>query len=245
MRLFGLIGFPLSHSFSKNYFSKKFIEEGIEGCRYELFPIEDIRELPALLQNNSTLEGLNVTIPYKREVIPFLTNNELPQGLDACNCISIKHGKLTGYNTDVVGFEKSFIVKLLPHHTSALVLGTGGAAAAVIFVLKKLGIDYRIVSRKHNANMHYTYDELNGDVISEFPIIINTTPLGTYPKVEEYPQLPYDVLSDKHYLFDLVYNPAVTTFLSKGAEQGAQVQNGYDMLVYQAEEAWRIWNIPL
>ena len=242
MRLFGLIGFPLSHSFSKNYFSKKFIEEGITDCRYELFPLASIKELPALLQDNPGLKGLNVTIPYKREVLAFLTDNNLPKGLDACNCININNGKLTGYNTDVAGFEKSFVIKLKAHHTSALVLGTGGAAAAVIFVLKKLGIDYKVVSRKHQAGVDFTYSELNEKIITEVPVIINTTPLGTYPKVEEYPLLPYQFLSEKHYLFDLVYNPAITSFLRKGEEQGAQIQNGYDMLVFQAEEAWRIWN---
>jgi shikimate dehydrogenase len=242
MRLFGLIGYPLSHSFSKNYFSQKFNEEGITDCRYELFPIASINELPDLLRNAPDLQGLNVTIPYKREVLQYLTNIKLPAGLDACNCINIRNGELSGYNTDVIGFEKSFILKLQAHHGHALVLGSGGAAAAVMYVLKKLGIDYKVVSRKHQPSSDLTYDELNKEIITSFPVIINTTPLGTYPKVEERPMIPYQFLSEKHYLFDLVYNPPITYFLKKGEEQGTQIQNGYDMLVFQAEEAWQIWN---
>lgn len=243
MRLFGLIGYPLGHSFSKTYFSKKFLEQGIVDCRYELFPIASITALPQLLKENRELNGLNITIPYKKEVIPYLTDSAIPGELDACNCIDISNGKLIGYNTDIVGFEKSFALKLRPHHTSALVLGTGGAASAVIYVLNKLGIQYRVVSRKQQAGADLTYESLKNRDMADFPIIINTTPLGTFPAVEDCPDIPYQRLTDDHYLFDLVYNPATTLFLSKGAERGAQVQNGYDMLIFQAEEAWRIWNV--
>jgi len=242
MRLFGLIGYPLGHSFSKSYFSKKFEEEAITDCRYELFPLRSIGELPSLLNSNPGLKGLNVTIPYKRDVLPYLSASQIPAGLDACNCISIDHGKLTGYNTDVIGFEKSFTSRLQPHHTNALVLGTGGAASAVIFVFKKLGIEYKVVSRNYKPGVDYIYEDLDEEVIQRHPVIINTTPLGTYPDVEKYPLLPYPLISFRHYLFDLVYNPATTLFLQKGAEQGAIIQNGYDMLVFQAEAAWSIWN---
>lgn len=242
MRLFGLIGYPLGHSFSKNYFTKKFEREGISGCTYELFPIENIGKLPALLADNPQLEGLNVTIPYKREVLPFLTENHIPAGLDACNCIIIKRGKLSGYNTDVVGFEKSFSAKWKPQQNKALVLGTGGAASAVIFVLKKLGITYKTVGRSLKNGVDILYQQLDEAIIADYPVIINCTPVGTYPKVDECPPIPYTGIAPGHYLFDLVYNPAKTLFLQKGEERGATIENGYDMLVFQAEEAWRIWN---
>ncbi|CAN5603607.1 shikimate dehydrogenase [soil metagenome] len=245
MRLFGLIGYPLGHSFSKNYFTKKFEEEDIVGCRYELFPITAITDLPGLLKANPGLEGLNITIPYKKDVLSFLAENRIPQGLDACNCISIKNGNLTGYNTDVVGFEKSFLAQWKSQHKKALVLGAGGAAAAVVFVLKKLGIAYKVVGRNIKPGIDLTYDAVSSQLVQDHSVIINTTPLGTYPKVDECPFLPYDAISDQHYLFDLVYNPAKTLFLKKGEERGAIIQNGYDMLVYQAEEAWRIWNMPI
>ena len=245
MRLFGLIGYPLGHSFSKNYFTKKFEEGGIADCRYELFPITSISDLPGLLQANPNLEGLNITIPYKKDVLSYLAENRLPAGLAACNCISIRDARLTGYNTDVVGFEKSLLAQWKPHHNKSLVLGAGGASAAVVFVLKKLGIIYKVVGRNNKPGIDLTYNALNADLVKDHPLIINTTPLGTYPNVEECPLLPYEAITDQHYLFDLVYNPAQTLFLQKGEDQGAIIQNGYDMLVYQAEEAWRIWNVPV
>lgn len=242
MRQFGLIGYPLGHSFSKKYFTEKFEREQIADCSYELFPIPHIGELPALVNEHPFLHGLNVTIPYKQQVLSYLSSaDNMPVGLNACNCIRIENNKLIGYNTDVVGFEKSFITHLQPWHTAALVLGNGGAAAAVMYVLKKLGISYKVVSRQLHAGSHLTYDDITPSVLESFPVIINTTPLGTYPKTSEFPPLPYQV-SDQHYFFDLVYNPAKTAFLQKGEERGAAIQNGYDMLVYQAEEAWRIWN---
>lgn len=242
MRLFGLIGYPLGHSFSKKYFTEKFGRQGIEGCAYELFPIKSIDELPVLLAENPTLEGLNITIPYKKEVLPFLTQNHIPAGLDACNCINIKNGQLAGYNTDVVGFEESFVRQLQPHHTSALVLGNGGASAAVVHVLAKLGIACQIVSRQPRPDSHLTYKDITPELVHNNSVIINCTPLGTFPKTDECPPIPYEALTPQHYLFDLVYNPAKTLFLQKGGEKGATIQNGYGMLVGQAEEAWRIWN---
>lgn len=242
MRLFGLIGYPLGHSFSKKYFTEKFERENIDSCTYELFPIENIEQLPALLQQYPQLEGLNITIPYKQDVLPYLTENKLPAGLQACNCIRIQQGRLIGYNTDVVGFESSLLKKLKPHHRQALVLGNGGAAAAVMHVLDKLGIAYKVVSRQLHGQSQLTYHQLTAAVIQEHSLIINTTPLGTFPNVDACPAIPYEAVTDQHYLFDLVYNPAETLFMQKGIQQGAAVENGYDMLVGQAEEAWRIWN---
>jgi shikimate dehydrogenase len=242
MRLFGLIGYPLGHSFSKKYFAEKFLSEGIKECNYELFPIEQIEQLPTLLQQHPNLKGLNVTIPYKIQVLPFLTESCIPQGLEACNCIKISNAKLTGYNTDVVGFEKSFTKQLQPHHTKALLLGNGGATAAVTYTLKQLGIEFSIVSRQPRPDSNLTYEQLTPALIAQTPIIINCSPVGTYPKINECPPLHYNKITHQHYLFDLVYNPAKTLFLQKGEEMGAKIQNGYDMLVGQAEEAWRIWN---
>ncbi len=243
MRLFGLIGYPLSHSFSKKYFTEKFEREGLADCSYELFPITSIDELPGILKLHPELEGLNVTVPYKQLVLPYLDSSaNIPDELQACNCIKIKEGKLIGYNADCFGFEKSFVPLLKPHLTKVLVLGKGGATAAVIFVLKKLGIGYSIVSRKQNEESTITYDDIDEKLIKENLVIINTTPLGMYPKTEECPHIPYQYITDKHLLYDLVYNPAETLFLKKGKERGAIVKNGEEMLVLQAEESWRIWN---
>jgi shikimate dehydrogenase len=243
MRLFGLIGYPLSHSFSKIYFTRKFEQEGLTDCRYELFPIATINELPGILIKPPAPEGLNVTVPYKRQVVPFLhSTKNIPEGVDACNCIQIKKGKLIGFNTDVIGFEKSFIPLLKPRHNKALVLGNGGAAAAVIFVLKKLEIEFLIVSRELHDHSSITYTGINEHVMKECNIIINTTPLGMYPDENSYPDIPYEFISEKHLLYDLVYNPAKTLFLHKGKEHGAAIKNGEEMLLLQAEESWKIWN---
>lgn len=187
------------------------------------------------------LKGLNVTVPYKKLVLPFLDARNIPGELAACNCIKIKNGQLTGYNTDVVGFEKSLLPLLKTHHSKALILGNGGAAAAVRYVLKRLSISFTMVSRQPQNDV-LTYDQLTAKVIEEYSLIINTTPLGTFPEVEQYPQIPYHFLSSKHLLYDLVYNPEKTLFLQKGEAQGAAIKNGYEMLVLQAEESWRIWN---
>lgn len=242
MRRFGLIGFPLSHSFSKKYFSDKFEREGYHDHVYELFPIASIEMLPSLIQSYPDLVGLNVTIPYKQAVIPYLHQKELPGGMNASNCIRVRNGHLTGYNTDVTGFEKSFITKLKPHHTKALVLGNGGATAAVVYVLKKLGLEFDIVSRQKREGSSFTYHDLDKKVIEQHTVIINASPVGTYPAVEECPDIPYEYLSSDHYLFDLIYNPSQTTFLKKGEQRGAATKNGYDMLEIQAEESWKIWN---
>jgi shikimate dehydrogenase len=242
IKRFGLIGFPLSHSFSKKYFSEKFEKEGLTDYSYDLFPIDSIEKLPEIIASHPDLLGLNVTIPYKQQVIPFLHASHLPEGVKACNCIKIIHGELHGYNTDVAGFENSFRPLLQPWHKKALVLGNGGATLAVVHVLKKLGIKYSIVSRKVHEGSSLTYDQLNENIVANTTVIINTTPLGTYPNVDECPPIPYQFISDRHYLFDLVYNPSKTLFLKKGEERGALIKNGYDMLEIQAEESWNVWN---
>lgn len=242
MKLFGLIGYPLSHSFSKKYFTEKFEKEGISDCRYELFSIAAILELKNVLDQHPELLGLNVTIPYKQQVLSFLDETDDVVGkIKACNCIRIKEGKLKGYNTDVTGFERALKEKLQPQHTSALILGTGGAAKAVEFVLQKLGIRFKYVSRKPTA-YNYSYEMLTPAIIADHLLIINTTPLGMYPAVNEAPPVPYEALTPVHYLFDVVYNPEKTLFLQKGEERGVAIKNGYEMLAIQAEESWRIWN---
>jgi shikimate dehydrogenase len=242
MRLFGLIGYPLSHSFSKRYFSEKFEKESIADCKYELFSIPSIDDFRNILDHHPDLNGINVTIPYKEQVLSFLNEaDETVKKIKACNCISIKNGKLKGYNTDVTGFEKSLRERLQPHHTKALILGSGGAAKAVEFVMQKLDIEYKNVSRKPSVH-NYSYEQLTPDLIKDHTLIINTTPLGTYPAVNEAPPVPYGAITSRHYLFDVVYNPEKSLFLQKGEEKGAAIKNGYDWLVIQAEESWRIWN---
>lgn len=243
MKQYGLIGYPLSHSFSQRFFSDKFREEQITGCVYDNFPLDNIDALREVLASHPNLAGLNVTIPYKEKVIPYLHHqSDVVKQIGACNCIKLVHGELHGYNTDVVGFEQSLRPLLEAHHQKALVLGTGGAAKAVHFVLDKLGILFLEVSRNPFTGRQISYEQLSPELMEQHTLIINTTPLGTYPKVEECPPLPYELLGSRHYLFDLVYNPAKTLFLQQGAERGAVVKNGADMLVIQAEESWRIWN---
>ncbi|MBY0477555.1 MAG: shikimate dehydrogenase [Chitinophagaceae bacterium] len=242
MKQFGLIGYPLSHSFSKNYFTKKFQDEGIANCRYELFPIKTITELNILLQQENELQGLNVTIPYKETVLPFLQHvSPAVAEIGACNCIRIKDGQLEGFNTDVIGFEQTLQPLLMPQHTKALILGTGGAAKAVAWVLKQKGIHYQYVSRTQGEG-RMTYEELNANVLSSYTIIINTTPLGMQPNIHQKPSLPYTLLTQQHLCYDLIYNPSKTNFLLEAEKQGAVIKNGEDMLIIQAEESWKIWN---
>jgi shikimate dehydrogenase len=243
MKKYGLIGFPLSHSFSKIYFADKFVREGITGCVYENFPLQNIDELPALLRAEPLLCGLNITIPYKQQVIPFLHEADaVVQATGACNCIRIRNGRLQGFNTDVTGFEKSFVPHLKPHHTRALVLGTGGAAKAVEYVLHQKNIAYKNVTRQKKSDTQFSYDELSEAILQQYRILINTTPLGMFPKVDESPALPYHFITPQHYLFDLIYNPSETKFLQEGKQRGAITENGSDMLTIQAEASWRIWN---
>lgn len=242
MRQFGLIGYPLSHSFSEKYFTEKFAKEGLNDCTYSAYPIASIAGLSSLLKSNPLLSGLNVTIPYKEQVLAFLYGqSEVVQQIHACNCIKVENGKLIGYNTDVTGFESSLKKQLTTHHQQALILGTGGAAKAVEYVLSKSGIRYKYVSRTA-SDQNISYEQLTPGLIAESKLIINTTPSGMYPDIKTCPPIPYESITPHHYLFDLVYNPAKTLFLQKGEERGALIKNGMEMLVIQAEESWRIWN---
>lgn len=242
MRLFGLLGYPLSHSFSQKYFAEKFAKAGITDCAYQNYSIPDIEELPGILRQYPALEGLNVTIPYKKQVIPFLTEaSPVVQAIGACNCIHIKDGERIGYNTDVVGFSLSLKPYIQPHHKRALILGTGGASAAVAYVLREMNIPFQYVSR-HPAQGVLSYEAVDRSMMDTHHLLINTTPLGMYPNIDAAPPIPYEWISKLHHLYDLIYNPAETVFLRQGLAQGATVQNGLEMLQLQAEESWRIWN---
>lgn len=241
MRHFGLIGYPLSHSFSKRYFSEKFQKEHIADCVYENYPLPSIRLFPQLIEKEH-VEGLNVTIPHKESVIPYLDYlDPAAEKVAAVNCIHFKDKKSTGFNTDIIGFKRSLKPVLQAHHRYALILGTGGASKAVAFVLSDLNISFQYVSR-HKKENHFTYADLNEDIIRQHTLIINTTPLGTSPDVNKCPDIPYRFLSNEHLLYDLIYNPPETLFLQKGKERGAVIKNGYEMLQLQAEASWEIWN---
>ena len=242
MEIYGLLGRSLSHSFSEKYFSEKFQKENITDCQYRNFELKDLEKQIGKLKNEPCLKGFNITIPYKTEIIPFL--DELTkecQIINACNCIKITNGKWIGYNTDVIGFEKSFVPHLKPAHKKALILGTGGASNAVAFVLEKLKIDFLKVSRKKVASSSVVSYEDLPQIFPQYQIVINTTPLGTFPNVNECSPLPYDLVTDQYYFFDLIYNPPKTMFLSLAEKKGATIENGEKMLSIQAEESWRIW----
>ncbi len=242
MRTYGLIGYPLSHSFSQHYFQEKFRKENITDASFSLFPIATIQQLPSLFTSHENLVGLAVTIPYKKEVISFLSSvNKVVTITGACNCIKKTDEGWMGFNTDVTGFKKSFTRHLKPQHTHALILGSGGAAAAVMYVLNKLKIKFTTVSRNPFAE-NISYQDLDESIMQSHKIIINCTPVGTFPASDEMPAIPYKYLTPQHYLFDMVYNPPITKFLCEGEKAGCTIQNGYEMLTIQAEENWRIWN---
>ena len=238
-RKYGLIGYPLSHSFSPSYFAKKFKEEGIEEVTYEAFPIEDIKKVEGLFE--SGISGLNVTIPYKEQVIPFLDDlDPTAKQIGAVNTIKNENGRWIGYNTDVYGFQKSLSKILIEKSPkSALILGTGGASKAVVFALTNMGIDYSFVSRNR---AYLQYNELSKRILDHHLLIINTTPLGMSPNINICPNIPYKYISSEHFCFDLVYNPEKTLFLNKAEACGATIKNGYEMLILQAEKSWQIWN---
>ena len=241
MKQFGLIGYPLSHSFSKGYFAEKFAKENIVDCHYDVFPLEKVEDFVELCNTHKNLVGLNVTIPYKEKIIPFLDElDETAANIGAVNTIKFSNGKKIGYNTDCFGFEMSLKPLLKPHHTHALILGTGGASKAVEYVLKKLGIDFHYVSRTKSAKA-IAYEEVNDLIIQNSTLIINSTPIGMYPNVNDAPDIPYQFITDKHLLYDLIYNPEETQFLKEGKERGAQTKNGLEMLHLQAERSWQIW----
>ena len=242
----GLIGYPLSHSFSKKYFADKFAEANISDFNYELYPIEQITDLPKLIQQTPNLLGLNVTIPYKVQVMPYLDEiDDEAAKVGAVNTIKFEQGKLKGYNTDIYGFEHSLLDLIKSsskpfHQLKALVLGTGGASKAVVHVLDKLDIFSQLVSRTKKNDV-LTYDSLDVTKFKDYNIVINTTPLGTYPNAQTCPLLPYDAIQPDHYFYDLVYNPAESLFLKNAKQRGASIKNGSDMLILQAEKAWSIW----
>ncbi len=251
MRKFGLIGYPLSHSFSEKYFTQKFQSEKIAGVSYQLYELEQIEDFPRLLRDNPEIRGLNVTIPYKEKIIPYLHGlADSAQEVKAVNVIKVNaQGKLTGYNSDYYGFLQSLsheLGHLKNIHSlegfKALVLGTGGASKAVQAALKSLKIPYRLVSRSKKHVRSLLYENINEKILRDYQLIINTTPLGMHPKVDTFPMLPYQHLSAKHLCFDLVYNPEETLFLKKAAEYHSRVKGGLEMLYLQAEKAWEIWN---
>lgn len=241
--LYGLLGRNISYSFSRGYFSEKFERENIKDSFYTNFDIPKITDFKNVIAEYPNLKGMNVTIPYKEAVIPFLDElNETAAAIGAVNTIQFKDGKLIGHNTDYYGFQKSIEPFINPKiHHKALVLGTGGASKAVLYVMQLLGISATLVSRTPKRNQ-LTYQELSKDIIESYQIIINTTPLGTFPNTKDKPQLAYEYLGAQHLLFDLIYNPSETNFLSEGKKRGTTIANGQRMLQLQAEKAWEIWN---
>ncbi|MDD6211355.1 MAG: shikimate dehydrogenase [Bacteroidales bacterium] len=244
MKKFGLIGYPLKHSFSKQYFNDKFSAESIDAC-YVNFEIPTIAEFKNILSDNKDLCGLNVTIPYKEQIIPYLDGLANAKEIGAVNVIKFDRSKgklrLIGYNSDIIGFQESIEPLLKEHHTKALILGTGGASKAVFHGLKNLNISSKFVSRTKKED-YLTYEELTPEVMAEYTVIVNTTPLGMYPVVDKAPDIPYNLITEKHLLYDLLYNPDTTLFMQKGKAQGATVKNGLEMLLLQAFHAWTIWN---
>lgn len=244
MDQYGLIGFPLGHSFSRSYFNERFRKERI-NAEYLNFEIPTIENFPDILKNNPSLKGLNVTIPYKEKIIPYLDELSIEaSSIKAVNVIKIVKNndktELIGHNTDVIGFTQSLKPLLKPYHAKALVLGTGGASKAVCHGLNLLGIDYQYVSR-HESETAISYEQLTPQIMAEHEVIVNCTPIGMYPHTEECPNIPYEQLTPNHLLFDLIYNPDVTLFIQKGIQQGAIAKNGMEMLKLQAIAAWEIW----
>ena len=248
MRNFGLIGYPLSASFSKQFFADKFKAEGIKGCKYELHPIPQAKEMLDLIEADPSLCGLNVTIPHKVAVMPFLTElDEAAEKIGAVNCIAIDQSgdkpALKGYNTDVYGFEESLKPLLKPHHTKALIFGDGGAAMAVKYVFNQLGIPFISVVRNAQPDA-VLYSSVTKEMLDEYTVLVNTTPLGMFPNVDSFPPIPYQHVGKQHLAYDLVYNPEETAFLTKVKAQGGTIKNGLEMLHLQAERSWDIWNTP-
>lgn len=246
MKRYGLLGYPLTHSFSKRFFTEKFEKENIDST-YENFEIDNIDKFPDVVKNNHEIVGFNVTIPYKEQVIPYLDDlNDSAREIGAVNTIKVKRTgdkvHLKGFNTDTYGFEASLHPLLKGYHKKALILGTGGASKALKFVLNKLGIDYISASIEELKDKEISYEDIDRQMLEERLLIINATPLGTYPKTDTFPKIPYKFITEKHLLFDLVYNPEVTQFMAKGKAQGATVKNGLEMLLNQALKSYEIWN---
>jgi shikimate dehydrogenase len=238
MRTFGLIGKSLEHSFSSQYFNEKFFKEGITDTQYLNFELKDISEFTELIKTHK-LSGLNITIPYKESIIPFLDElNEEAKEMGAVNTIQFRNGKTIGHNTDHIGFTNS-IKPLLEDRNKAIILGDGGAAKAIKYALKKLNIEYKTINR----NTSFDYLDITKQITGYYTIIINTTPVGSYPNINDFPKIPYEYLNQNYLLFDLIYNPNETKFLAYGKAKNAQTKNGLEMLQLQAEESWNIWNI--
>jgi shikimate dehydrogenase len=242
MKQYGLIGHPLNHSFSEKYFTEKFKAENILDVSYHLFDIDNIDQLTTILKQNPNLLGLNVTIPYKESILPYLDEiDEIANKIGAVNTIKINNNSLKGFNTDYYGFKQS-LPFINTSHQRALILGTGGASKAVHYVLQELNIDCLFVSRKPNSTNQISYNDVNEYVMKHHQIIVNTTPVGTHPLVDNKPNIPYEHLTNHHLLYDLVYNPSETLFLKYGKEKNCIVLNGLQMLELQAEKSWEIWN---
>jgi len=244
MRQYGLIGKKLGHSFSQRYFDEKFVSLGRFDCRYALYELPSLEGFRSFVDSIPNLMGLNVTIPYKQSIISLLDDiDPEAEAVGAVNTVRVQRDegvlRLTGYNTDVEGFRRSLAGHPLPHR--ALVLGTGGAAAAVTYVLQQWKVDYKLVSR-HPAEGQLGYDELTAEIVKEWPWIINCTPIGMFPDVDNCPPIPYEALTENNFLYDLIYNPEETLFLKHGYKRGASIQNGLQMLHRQADAAWEIWN---
>ncbi|PZD79466.1 shikimate dehydrogenase [Mesonia sp. K7] len=241
MKLYGLVGKNIAYSFSRKYFQEKFKNGNIDAD-YQNFDIENIIDFKKILVENPNLNGLNVTIPYKEKVIPFLDEiDEQAQQIGAVNTIKFDNQKLMGYNTDAYGFMKALFPLLEKQHQKALILGKGGASKAITHVLESMDIDFTYVSRNPQGE-DFSYTDVNKEIIESHKLIINCTPLGTYPNVNQHPEISYEYLTSQHLLFDLVYNPAITTFLALGKQKNCKIANGQKMLEYQAERAWEIWN---
>ena len=240
---YGLVGRNISYSFSKDYFSKKFSTQKLEKYSYKNFDIQKIEEFKDLISKNRDIQGLNITIPYKESIIPFLDEiHPKAEQIGAVNTVKFTKQGLIGYNTDVYGFKKSIAPLLQKNHTKALILGTGGASKAVAFVFDELKIPFISVSRTAGKNK-ITYSEIDKNTLDIYSIIVNCTPLGTFPNIEDKPDIPYRFLESRHLLFDLIYNPENTAFLKEGKTRGATISNGLEMLLLQAEKAWEIWNL--
>jgi shikimate dehydrogenase len=241
---FGLLGKNISYSFSSGYFTKKFEKLNLKKHKYVNFDIPEIKDFPSIIEETPNLKGMNVTIPYKEVVILYLDKiDKTAKKIGAVNTIRItKKGNLKGYNTDIFGFENSIKPFLKKHHKKALILGTGGASKAVAYAFKRNDINFKFVSRNPSEKNQISYKDLSEEILEEYTVIVNCSPIGTFPNVNDAPKIPYQFITDKHLLFDLIYNPEETAFLKKGKEKGAAIKNGYQMLELQAEEAWRIWN---
>jgi shikimate dehydrogenase len=241
MDKYGIIGNPLGHSFSKGFFTEKFAREGIDA-QYLNFQIPEIKELLVILKENPELRGLNVTLPYKTEVIPFLDElSDEAREIGAVNVVQVRNGHLKGFNSDIIGFAQSIQPLLKPHHKKALILGTGGASRAIRVGLTRLGLEWKYVSRTPREGM-ITYDDITAETLKEYEVIVNCSPVGMFPKIDECPAIPYEFLTADNLLYDLVYNPETTLFMKKGALQGAIVKNGLEMLHLQAIASWKFWN---